>query len=232
MNYPDDFDTPAFPAGKTIAFSRRVSFWIAVVVFFIVIACGMLLLLNKSKHNYPFLVSTDPITGDWSVIAYLQDNPTMTADKIIQEKLVSNYVDYWFSINSNNLINDAVWKRCDDAACNAPEQFVPGNYECALFCTSDSDLFDKFSEKILPEYINRISLANETIRVVRRTLTPPRHSSDKGGLWQAYIVLESSVNKRFEVLAFIDIARESETHPATLGYYVKDFNSYRMVVEQ
>ena len=232
MNYPNDFNTPAFPAGKTIAFSRSVSIWISIVLFCVIVACGLVLLLNVSRRNYPFLISTDPITSDWTVVAYIQDNQKIATNTIVQETLVANYVDYWFSIYKNNEINEEMWQPCKPTDCDKVNQYMPGNHKCALFCTSDKDLFNKFTSDVLPEYRNRVNEASETIRVVSRLLTPPTIPDENGGLWQAYVVLESSVNQRFEVLAFIDIAKQVGTHASTMGYYVKDFNAYRMQVAQ
>lgn len=239
MNYPNDFDTPTFPAGKSIAFSRSVAVWIGIVFFCIVVACGLVLLFNKSKRNYPFLISTDPLTSEWTVIAYPEKDIKITQDNIIQETLVRNYVVHWFSIDKNDSINESRWQRCEPSDCEAPDQYVPNNYKCTLFCSSDTDLFRKFQDDILPEYHDRINQASEVINVRSQLITPPALKSDKKDicesgkteLWQSYITLESSVNNLFNVLAFVEIGCEPKTHPATLGYYIKDFNSYRIIVQ-
>lgn len=232
MNYPNDFDTPTFPAGKTVALSRSVSVWISIVFFVIIVACGLILLLNHSKRNYPFLISTDPLTSDWTVVAYPEKNLKISPDRIIQETLVSNYVTYWFSINKNNMINEAMWQECDSTDCESADQYNPKNYNCALFCSSAPELYRQFTEKVLPEYRDRIAQASETISVRSQLITPPTNLKSKAGLWQSYVELESSVNKKFDVLAFIELGYDTDKYPATLGYYVKDFNAYRMVVKQ
>ena len=70
MDYPNNFNVPAFPAGKTIAFTRTISIWLSVVFFFIIVACGFLLLNIHLRTNFPFLISVNPVTEDWNVIAY------------------------------------------------------------------------------------------------------------------------------------------------------------------
>jgi len=231
LNYPNDFDTPTFPAGKTIAFSRSVSIWISIVFFLIVVSCGLVLLLNSSKRNYPFLISTDPLTSEWTVVAYPEKDIKITRDKIIQETLVRNYVIYWFSINKNNMINEAMWQQCEPSDCENPDQYNPKNYKCTLFCNSSEELFQQFYNKVLPEYRDRINQASEVINVVSQLITPPTDNNNKTFVWQSYVTLESSVNKLFNVLAFVELGYNPGTHPATLGYYVKDFNAYRIVVQ-
>ncbi|MBQ6109806.1 MAG: hypothetical protein IJL05_00280 [Alphaproteobacteria bacterium] len=232
MNYPNDFDTSTFPAGKTIAFSRSVSIWIAVVFFCIIVACGLVLLLNNSKRNYPFLISSDSLTSDWTVVAYPEKNLKISHDRIIQESLVRNYVIHWFSINKNNSINESRWRNCESFDCESTDQYNPHNYNCALFCVSSQELFQQFYNNVMPEYRDRIDQASETIMVKSQLITPPTNKNSKAGLWQSYVELESSVNKKFDVLAFIELGHDDKgRYPATLGYYVKDFNAYRMVVK-
>ena len=73
MEYPNNFDVPSFPAGKTVAFSRSMAIWISIVFFLIVVACGFVLFGIHQKKNYPFLISIDPFTDEWSVVAYPQE---------------------------------------------------------------------------------------------------------------------------------------------------------------
>lgn len=228
MNYPNDFNIPTFPAGKTVAFSRSVSVWIGVVAFLIICACGLMLLLVHSENNYPFLISTDPITSDWTVVAYPEKTKKIVTTEIVQENLVRNYVEYWFTIDKDNAVNESLWQKCPNTACEALEQYDPTNKICALFCLSGQDLFQQFTEKIVPEYRARIQQKSETIRVVSQLITPPAKNQGATNVWQSYAELDSSLNGRFSVLIFIELGYDKKMHPATLGYYVKDFNSYRM----
>ena len=228
MNYPNEFDTPTFPAGKTIALSRGVSIWTLTISFLIICACGLMLLLVRSKNNYPFLISTDQLTSDWSVVAYPEKEREISVKEITQENLVRKYVDYWFSINKNDFINDSLWQECSDTDCEKPEQYDPMNRKCALFCSSDKEIFEQFTAKIMPEYRARIEQKSETMRVVSQIITPPATGANATNVWQSYVIVDSSVNGKFDVLVFLELGKEDGKYPATLGYYVKDFNSYRM----
>lgn len=229
MDYPNDFDTPAFPAGKSIALSRGVSVWISIVLFLIVCMCGFILLGIHYRGNFPFLVSVDPITGEWSVVSFpgKESNEKIHQYQIVQEKLVSDFFTNWFTISDNKDINDARWQKCSVEDCDANEQFAPGNVQCALFCQSGEVLFDQFTMKVLPEYRARFSQGPEQWRVGKMNITFDK-IDESSGTWQVYADVYSNINGRFEVLAFVNIERDTGLYPATLGYYVSDFNSYRM----
>ena len=229
MNYPNEFDTPVFPAGKTIAFSRGISIWTLIVSFFIICACGLMLLLVRSKNNYPFLISTDLITSDWSVVTYPKKEREVSLNHIAQESLVRRYIDFWFSINKNNFVNESLWQKCSNTDCEKAEQYDPTNKICALFCSSDEELFEQFTTKIAPEYRNRIEQNSETMRVESVPfITPPATGINATNVWQAYAIVNSSTRGKFDVFVFLELGKEEGKHPATLGYYVKDFNSYNL----
>lgn len=229
MDYPNDFDTPTFPAGKSIALSRTVSIYIAVCFFLIIVGCCFLLYFTKLKQNYPFIVSVDPLTDDWTVVAYPNKNATNTISQthIVQEKLVNDFVTNWFTISKDRKINDAIWSECTTDDCSAPQQFSPTNVQCAIYCSADNKLYKQFQEKVLPEYNARIKQRSENWTVEKIDIRPS-YVGETGGLWQAFVSIKSNINKTFNVLAFITIARSDELYPANLGYYVQDFNSYRM----
>lgn len=227
MNYPNEFDTPTFPAGKTIALSRGVSIWTLIISFLIICACGLMLLLIRAKNNYPFLISTDPYTSDWSVVAYPEQKRAISLKEITQENLVRKYVEYWFSITKNDFVNNILWQTCSDTDCEQPEQYDPKNKKCALFCSSGTELFEQFTTKIVPEYRARVEQNAETMLVVSQLITPPASGKNVPNIWQSSAVIDSSVYGRFSVLVFVELDKEDGKHPATLGYYVKDFNSYR-----
>ncbi|MBQ6012378.1 MAG: hypothetical protein IJL23_04680, partial [Alphaproteobacteria bacterium] len=102
MDYPNNFDVPAFPAGKTIAFTRTISIWLSIVFFLIIVACGFLLFFAHARKNFPFLISINPITEDWSVIAYPgEKEKPIPQYQYIQEKLVHDFVKDWFTISDD-----------------------------------------------------------------------------------------------------------------------------------
>ena len=187
-----------------------------------------MILLVRSKNNYPFLISADPMTADWSVVAYPEKEREISLKEITQENLVRKYVEHWFSIHKNNFINESLWGECSDTDCEMPEQHDPTNKKCALFCSSVPELFKQFTNKIVPEYRARMEQKSETMKVVSQIITPPATEKNAPNVWQSFATIDSSLNGRFNVLVFLELGLEDGKHPATLGYYVKDFNSYRM----
>lgn len=229
MNYPDDFDMPIFPAGKGIALSRAVSIYISVCFFLIIAGCGLLLYFSRLRQNYPFLISVDPFTDEWTVVTYPYKNlnDTIEQTQVIQEKLVSDFVTNWFTVSKDTKVNNMRWNECVIEDCSAPEQFNPKNINCALYCASGEELYKHFQKKILPEYRERIKQRSERWTVEKMDITPT-YVGEKGGNWQVFVSINSNINKTFNVLAFVTVARADDFYPATLGYYIKDFDSYRM----
>ena len=230
MNYPDDFNVPAFPAGKVVAFTRGVSIWIMIVFFLIIAACGFLLLGRRLTTNFPFLVSIDPITEEWIVVAYPgEKQKSIPQYQYIQEKLVNDFVKDWFTVSNTATTNNEIWQECSVEECNEPEMFNPDNKTCAISCKSSADVFDSFVKNVLPDYTARISQANETWRIPDgATIITPVIVSENGSKWQVYTVVNSSVNGNFNVFVFVDIERNIDSHNSTFGYYVNKFNAYRV----
>ena len=229
MDYPNNFDIPSFPAGKSIALSRRVCIWISVVFFLIFCACGFILLGIHLKKNYPFLISTNPFTNDWTVVAYpgKRTKDKIEQYQIIQQNLVNNFMTDWFTISNKKEINELRWQSCSVDECAADDQFVPDNIKCAISCKSDDSVYEEFTKKVLPEYRARIAEKNERWTITKMDIVP--HAvSQNGSTWQVYATIFSTVNGQFDVLAFIKVSRERGIYPSTLGYYIEKFNSYRI----
>ena len=231
MDYPNGFNIKSFPAGKTIAFSRTVAVWILIVFFLIITMCSVLLLGVNFKKNYPFLISVDPFTEDWSVVTYPGKNKKESVPQyqIIQEKLVHDFVLNWFTISDNPEINAERWKKCKYDECAKAEQFNPDNIECGISCNSAVSVFKEFEGKVLPQYT---SLAESSVKwTVRNMLITPVNITQSVGWWQVYATIRSSKTPAFNVLIFIVVENDSDNYPATFGYHITNFNSYRIVNE-
>lgn len=232
MDYPNDYNIKSFPAGKTIAFSRSVSIWISIAFFLIVALCGFVLLGIHFKQNYPFLISIDPFTDEWNVVTYpgKQDKESIPQYQIVQEKLVQDFVTNWFTISAITSDNEERWKSCSMEECADVEQFRPDNIKCAISCKSDAVVFEDFSKNVLPDY-KSIIVAQSGKWGVGGMLITPNKITKSGGAWQVYTTIYSTLSPAFNTLSFITIEQDQNLYPATLGYYVKTFNSYRLINE-
>lgn len=230
MDYPNDFNVPAFPAGKSVALARSVSVWISIVFFFIVVMCGFLLLNIHLRKNFPFLISINQITEDWTVVAYPGERTKPVPQyQYIQEKLVHDFVKDWFTISEDMGTNERLWKKCSVNECKNPEQFNPNNKICAISCKSDASVFADFETKVLPNYQARIDQAHEKWSVSPKGLLINQNLiSENSSRWQVNVIVNSSIMGNFNVFIFIDVERDVDSYPATFGYYIKQFNAYRI----
>ncbi len=231
MDYPNGFDIKSFPAGKTIALSRTFAVWISISFFLIVAMCVFLLLGIHFKKNYPFLISVDPFTDEWSVITYpgKSEKESVRQYQIVQEKLVHDFVANWFTISGNTQMDNARWQQCDTEECAQSEQFNPDNITCAISCKSDMSVFEEFTTNVLPDYHAYANASGKW--TVERMLITPNTVNENSGTWQVVASIRPSMSAPFNALVFITIEQDLNKYPATLGYYIKTFNSYRIVNE-
>ncbi len=230
MDYPGNFDTAAFPAGRRIAISRFMGTAALVLFFLIICTCGLLLWAVRSVRVEPFLISIDRATAQWSVIgrstaASIKYSTTHT----VQEALVGNFAANWFLITTNSAANDAAWKECNTATCTGAEVLAHTSNECAIFCGAGGKVYEHFTETVMPNYVLRAA-AGETWTLLDESLqvTPQSEIDDKGGAWRVYGRVWSSISGEFTVVAFARVSRDVMNYPMTMGYYISDFNAYRL----
>ncbi len=229
--YPNSFDTPAFPAGQRIAVSRVFGIGILSAFLLIVCACGLLLWGARSLRLDPFVISVDQSTGTWNVIgrSTWRGRPVAATD-VMQQAVVGNFFQNWFFISDNFADNDAVWRKCPVEQCTGAEGLTYGNRECAISCMADGKLYDRFVEQVMENYHLR-SVAGETWTVVTDTIqiTPVGQTdAQNGGVWRVNASVWSNINAVFDVVAFVRVARAAGRYDMTMGYHVTDFNAYRM----
>lgn len=229
MNYPDDFNTRTFPAGKSIAISRAMGVGIMSVFFIIVCLCGLLIWTIRSARVEPYVLATGGINDQWRVVMAGGDTPTtqMTDAQVFQQSLLWRFTQNWFNISPNHEINDAIWKTdCKREQCLS-EEIGPRN--CALFCAMDDDLFYKFSDTVLPRYLEYQNTKTTWMAVPESMrIEPVGRISDSGGAWQIQITILTGGTGAMDIVAYAKVARNTKYFPKTMGYYVADFNAYRV----
>ncbi len=229
MEYPDDFDTPAFPAGRPINSTRLVSIITMVVFLLIVIACGGVLWIQQSLKIHPFLISVNNITGQWRIIGHEhEDIREITATRSLQESVVGKFLQTWFLVAPNDDLNQALWKSCERQNC-INRTMIEDN-ECGLYCITGEQLYQTFVENVVPVYQTQFAsgefwaLDTNTIQ-----LTPIGDINAGGGTWQIRASIFSSVSSTpIDILAYAVVKISPNLYPQTLGYYIENFNAYKM----
>lgn len=232
MDYPDNFDIPAFPAGTRIAISRFMAIASCVLFVLIIFACVVLLWSLRSGRVDPFIVSVDDITGQWTVVGHSHGNGPIEYPALwsFQQSVVGNFAANWFTISEITSENDAMWQTCKrDEMCGEKSKRGFDDKTCTLFCSSGEELFNRFIYDVVPDYQSRV--AKGEYWVVDKTqfqIEPAGEINVSGGTWRILATIKSNISGDMTVFAFAKVARNPENYPQTLGYYVADFNAYKI----
>ncbi|MBQ4070693.1 MAG: hypothetical protein IJD52_05000 [Alphaproteobacteria bacterium] len=230
MDYPDDFNTPTFPAGRRIAVSRVMGICIMVVFFLIVCTCGLLLWTQRSVKVHPFLIDTNEITGAWNIVGHghLHDS-TISATRTLQESVLIDFMQKWFQLSDSATVNELVWQSCDLSECGDENRVGMDADRCSLFCNVGGELFMTFIETVVPNYQARYA-NGETMSLDFSTLqiTPLGEIGTDGGIWQIQAVVHSNLSGPVQFLAYAHVMSDRQNHPNTMGYYIADFNAYKV----
>ena len=231
LKYPDDFDVPAFPAGRPVALTRVLAVAIMSVFLLIGATCILLFYTQRSVHIHPFLVSINPVTGQWDVVGHHhKDVAELSATRTLQESAIGKFMRNWFLLTDIELLNEARWKACDrETECTLDGRTDRMSEECALYCLSSDEIFTQFIEQVVPEYQLRIE-NGETWKLDMFSLqiTPIGTINKSGGTWQIRANVLSSTTGEISILAYAQVQYADQLFPQTMGYYVSDFNAYKI----
>jgi hypothetical protein len=229
MDYPSNFNTAANPAARGIAISRMMAILTAAMFLVAVFLCGLLVWSARSDRLVPFIISTNSQTGEWVLIGQNSGELEYSATRTIQESIVLNFVSDWFTILPDKNENESRWERCDRSICSDGTSFVFGSRLCTLYCSSGDDVYTRFSTNILPRY--REYAENGGLWTVFDSdinITPIGKISDNGGTWRVDTIIHANDSDDFKIQVFIKIARNMNYYPGTMGFYVADFNAYKL----
>lgn len=230
MDYPGSFETPAFPAGKRIAVSRFMAIGIMAACLVIIFLCGFVWWSARSHRVDPFIISINQITGQWEIVGHSHGDFEFSAIRTMQESVVGNFAINWFAISADASENNAIWQTCDRTeTCQSDDKLTFGDKTCAIYCASGEDVFSRFVYYVVPDYLlrmengERIALDMETLQ-----MAPVGQITDLGGTWRIQATLQSNLTGDMKIIAFAKVARNTTNYPRTLGFYVADFNAYRI----
>ena len=232
LDYPNNFDVPAFPAGRPIAISRFMAIASAIVLVLVLFMCAILLWAVRSKQIDPFIVSIDKLTGQWTVIAHSHESGPIEYNALesVQESVLGNFTEKWFTISGTPDENTRMWQTCDRKSdCGDASTRPYGDITCQMYCLGGEELFSTFIYDIVPGYQERV--ANGERWAIDKTQIQMENIGDvnaNGGTWRISATVQSNINGNMDIIAFAKIARNLENYPQTLGYYVADFNAYKI----
>ena len=227
MNYPDDFSVPTFAAGKSVAVSRAMGIGIMSGFLLIIFLCGLLIWTIRSVRVDPYILSTGGINDEWQIIAPGGERPEiqMTAEQALQESVVWNFVQDWFTISTDNDINENLWDAsCSRTDCDTMDASTP----CKIQCETSDNLFIRFQEQVLPTYEKIADDGGDWAPVVDSIrITPVDNIITAGGTWRVQMTVTAG-NENMSIMAYAKVAQNKKSYPKTMGYYIADFNAYRM----
>ena len=231
MRYPDDFDTPTFPAGKRIAVTRVIASVLMVVFLLIIFTCGVLLWARNSVQDHPFLVSINEITGQWKIVGHNHEKQLeMSTIQTLQESVLTKFMQAWFMLTSSDEVNNALWQQCDrQTECNINDNADVNSKKCTVYCLAGDTAYAAFITDVLPDYRIRAMVGEMlTLDLSSVELAPIRAITENGSAWQIRARIVSNINPPIEILGYATVAKNSESYHKTLGYYVEKFDVYRI----
>ena len=188
----------------------------------------MLVWTMRSVRTEPHILITDTVNEQWQIVKNdtIRNEIKRDTNQLIQESVIWNFVQQWFSISGDHGENAALWnmscnrnKDCDTSAASGT---------CKIFCATNETLFSKFTSQVLPTYEynekNGIYWTPNTENIRIKLIDTANTSST----WQVQMTVSTSEHEVMDILAYVTLARNLKTYPRTMGYYITDFNSYRL----
>jgi hypothetical protein len=59
-------------------------------------------------------------------------------------------------------------------------------------------------------------------------MIPIGEIKDIGGTWQVRATIITNASQQIDILAYAKVERNQDLYPQTLGYYIADFNAYKV----
>lgn len=230
MDYPDDFENSAFPAGKRVAVSRTMGIWIAVAFLIIIGFCVALPWLRANQTVNPFVIYVDSTRGEWQLVGRPLGEKNIPYYQSVQRALVGIFTEKWFTISANAQKNARAWERCNrETECT---RHVPNTFAnvdgCDIYCISGEGMYQNFVTDVLPQYRAYESAGERWyIDPNKITVFSGGKITANGGTWVARARVYSNINGHFDIIAYVKVAYDVARYPQTLGYYITGFNAYR-----
>ncbi len=230
MEYPDDFNTPAFPAGKRIAVARAMAIAAMAGLLLVAFLCLFIFWGTRSRRVDPFIISMNPTTGEWTIVGHSHDENTYSVAHNTQVAVVGNFVRDWFALSSDTTRNQNLWAACDAGKlCTEYADLPYGTRMGAICCASADGVYSMFMKTVVPDY-TAWSAAGETLSLDMDSMEiiPVGVVKNNGGTWRVLATVNATVAGPIQVIAYVGVGRDDARYPRTFGYHITKFNSYRL----
>ena len=97
-----------------------------------------------------------------------------------------------------------------------------------IFCASGEELYNYFIQTVVPDYQVRIADGETWSVDVNNIYLNEVYVTDNGGTWRALAQVDSNTFGPIQIMAYIKLGRDTSLYPSTLGFYVADYNAYRI----
>ncbi len=175
------------------------------------------------------MIAVDADTGVWSMVGRGAWTIDYSVERTMQESVVGRFMENWLTIAEDADENIAAWGKCSRDDCNSGDGLLYGTRRCAIYCHSGDDIFNRFTYNVVNHYTTRAASGETWIpNTTTMQITPIDRITDAGGTWRVLATVESNQNGPFRVEAFVKLARNIENYPAGMGFYITDFNAYRI----
>ena len=198
-----------------------------VLFFLIVCMCGVILWAKNTQRTSPFLISITPGGERWSLVSHENHTNKLPAYFVLQESVINNFARHWFTVSDNILENTAMWS--GDCARDSDECKIGGADTCAIYCDASDYVFGNFKKYVLPAYQDLEANDGAIWRVtsVRARPVDFRSITENGGTWRLSVHVDTDgVDTVF--FGFARVGHNPVEYPKTMGYYISDFNMFRM----
>ena len=223
MEYPDDFDTIAFPFGKSLSLIRVVSIWISMLFVVIIFLSVLIVWSSRSDRLKPYVLSTDADTQRLILVSNQEDIKEDLSERIIQEYLIVKFLNNWFNVSSKNLEN-TIWKKCERDECSLENL----SDRCAIYCETSEELYSKFNNINIPNYTALLESSDKwALDKDSLDIKPFGKITNSYGMWIIKGIVKTSFEK-IKFIGFLTILRSNNLYQKNLGFYVQNFNSYRL----
>ena len=186
--------------------------------------CGAVWWISRNRGVHAFLISINPITGQWQILGHDHGMRTITASYSLQQSVLAHFANAWFTISSDPTKNEQMWAGLSKISDCASDEERAGR--AGLYCMASSQLYKEFIKNVVPDYQRRVSMG-ETWSLDMDSLYITPAGDGTTNTWRIMATVMSNLSYPIQVMAYATVGHDTTNYPNTMGYYVTNFNAYK-----